>query len=182
MEGEQGWFLQGVLSRASFRRSPVSGQKYFTVLSPRISNIYAKKKGIVKNLVLTLRAIMISQEVDLIAGDFMVLRGDVVTETTSVLLTKHLWTVSCLRHWHAHHCGDLDPLRTIGQTSADFSNHLALNVFGKCISKVHVPFHGNPLVYVPPIKAAITKLGFTWTLLIGATRCLSKVRMSSAFH
>ena len=29
MEGEQGWVLQGVLSRATFRRSPVSGQKYF---------------------------------------------------------------------------------------------------------------------------------------------------------
>ena len=28
MEGEQGWVMQGVLSRASFRRSPVSGQKF----------------------------------------------------------------------------------------------------------------------------------------------------------
>ena len=54
----------GVLSRAIFRRPPVSGQKYFTVLSLRISNIYAKKKGIAKKLILTLRAIMISQEVD----------------------------------------------------------------------------------------------------------------------
>ena len=62
--------MQGVLSRASFRRSPVSGQEYFTVLSLHISNIYAKKKGIAKKLILTLRAIMISQEVDLVAGDF----------------------------------------------------------------------------------------------------------------
>ena len=45
MEGEQGWVLQGVLSRAIFRRPPVSGQKYFTVLSLHISNIYVKKKG-----------------------------------------------------------------------------------------------------------------------------------------
>ena len=30
----------------------------------------AKKKGIAKELILTLRAIMISQEVDLVAGDF----------------------------------------------------------------------------------------------------------------
>ena len=29
MEGEQGWVLQGVLSRAIFRRPPVSVQKYF---------------------------------------------------------------------------------------------------------------------------------------------------------
>ena len=70
MEGEQGWVLQGVLSRATFRRPPVSGQKYFTVLSLHISNIYAKEKGIAKKLILTLRAIMISQEVDLVAGDF----------------------------------------------------------------------------------------------------------------
>ena len=33
MEGEQKWVLQGVLSRATFRRPPVGGQKYFTVLS-----------------------------------------------------------------------------------------------------------------------------------------------------
>ena len=72
MEGEQGWVMQGVLSRASFRRSPVSGQMSFTVLSVHISNIYAKKKGIAKKLILTLRAIMISQEVDLVAGDFNV--------------------------------------------------------------------------------------------------------------
>ena len=39
MEGEQGWVLQGVLSRAIFRRPPVSRQKYFTVLSLHISNI-----------------------------------------------------------------------------------------------------------------------------------------------
>ena len=70
MEGDQRWVMQGVLSRASLRRSPVSGQKYFTVLSLHISNIYAKKKGIAKKLILTLHAIMISQEVDLVEGDF----------------------------------------------------------------------------------------------------------------
>ena len=58
--------MQGVLSRAIFRRPPVSGQKYFTVFS----NIYAKKKGIAKKFIFTLRAIMISHEVDLVAGDF----------------------------------------------------------------------------------------------------------------
>ena len=70
MEGEQGWVMQGVLSRDSFRRAALSGQKFFTVSSLHINNIYAKKKGIAKKLILTLRAIMISQEVDLVAGDF----------------------------------------------------------------------------------------------------------------
>ena len=88
------------------------------VVSLHISNIYAKKKGIAKKLILTLRAIMISQEVDLVAGDLNgTLRGGVV----GILPTPP----------GPHHCGDLDPFRTIGQTSVDFSNHLALNVFGK---------------------------------------------------
>ena len=52
------------------RKSLVYVQKYFTVLSSHISNIYAKKKGIAKKLILTLLPIMISQEVDLVAGDF----------------------------------------------------------------------------------------------------------------
>ena len=70
MEGEQEWTMQSVLSRASFRRPPVSGQVTFTVLSLHISNIYAKKKGIAKKLILTIRAIMISQQIDLVAGYF----------------------------------------------------------------------------------------------------------------
>ena len=70
MEGDQGWVMQGVLSRASFRRSPVSGQKSFAVLSLHFSNVYARKKGIAKKLILTIRAIMISQQIDLVAGDF----------------------------------------------------------------------------------------------------------------
>ena len=36
VEGEQGWVLQGVLSRASFRRAAASGLKVFSVLSLRL--------------------------------------------------------------------------------------------------------------------------------------------------
>ena len=70
MEKEQGLVMQGILSCASFRRSPLSGQKIFTVLSLHISNIYAKKRGIAKKLILTIRAIMIGQQIDVVAGDF----------------------------------------------------------------------------------------------------------------
>ena len=70
MEGEQGWVVQGVHSRAIFRLPAVSGHKYFTVFYQHISNIYAKKNGIGKKLILILRAIVICQEVDLVAGDF----------------------------------------------------------------------------------------------------------------
>ena len=44
VEGEQGRVLQGVLSRASFRRAAVSGQKFFTVLSLHISNIWRQEE------------------------------------------------------------------------------------------------------------------------------------------
>ena len=70
MEGDRGWVLQGVLSRASFLRQPPSGQKTFTVLSLHISDIYAKKRGIGKKLILTIREVMLDEKVDLLAGDF----------------------------------------------------------------------------------------------------------------
>ena len=131
VEGEQGWVLQGVLSRAIFRRPPVSGQKYFTVLSLHISNIYAKKKGIAKKLILTLRAVMISQEVDLVAGDFngtaWRYRGkDNLSCIDEAFMDSILPTPpGSTPLW------DLVPFWTNGQTSADFSNHLALNDLGK---------------------------------------------------
>ena len=71
----------------------------------------------------------------------MVQRGDVAAKTTSVLVTKPLLIVPYLHHWAPHHCGDLDPFRTTGQTSADFSNHRVLIDFGKCTSVVHSPSH-----------------------------------------
>ena len=63
-------FLQGVVSRASFRRAAASGQKVFTVLSLHINNVFAKKRGIAKKIIQAVRALMISQNIDLVAGDF----------------------------------------------------------------------------------------------------------------
>ena len=40
------------------------------MLSLHISHIYAKKRGIVKKLILTICAIMIGHEIDVVAGDF----------------------------------------------------------------------------------------------------------------
>ena len=42
-----------------------------------------------------------------------------------------------------HHCGGLDQLRTIGQTSAHFSNQRVLTAFGRCMSMGHSPLHGK---------------------------------------
>ena len=49
-EGDSGWVIQGVLSRASFRRQPPSDQKSFTVISLHINFYFAKKRGIGKKL------------------------------------------------------------------------------------------------------------------------------------
>ena len=70
MEGDSGWVSQGVLSRASFRRQPLSDQKTLTDLSLHINNVYAKKRDIGKKLILTIRAVTLEENVDLDAGDF----------------------------------------------------------------------------------------------------------------
>ena len=70
MEGDSGWVLQGVLSRASLRRQPPSGQKTFTVLSLHINNnFHVLKRGTGKKLSLTISAVLLDENVDLVAGD-----------------------------------------------------------------------------------------------------------------
>ena len=64
VKGEHGWVLQGVVSRASFRRAAASGQTACTVLSLHNNNIFAKKKGIAKKMIQTVRALLTSQNID----------------------------------------------------------------------------------------------------------------------
>ena len=68
-EGESGWVIQGVISRASCRRQP-PGLATFIVMSLHINNNHARKRGIGKKLLLTIRAMMLDEQVDLVAGDF----------------------------------------------------------------------------------------------------------------
>ena len=68
--GETGWVIQGVISRASFRQQPRGGKSSFTVMSLHIKNNYAKKHGIGKKLLLAIRAAMLDEHIDLVAGDF----------------------------------------------------------------------------------------------------------------
>ena len=53
-----------------------------------------------------------------------------------------------------------------------------VNKHGAC----SIPRKSLGLRHVPPIKAAITKCGFTWILLIRATRGPGKMRTGHAFH
>ena len=102
MEGDSGWVLQGVLSRSFLRRQPPNGQKTFTVVSLHISNIHAKKRGIRKKLVLTIRAVMLDEKVDLVTVTSTGLHVGATTETTSVPSKRPLL---CRSLPAPHHCG-----------------------------------------------------------------------------
>ena len=47
-----------------------AAQKTFTIMSLNINNNDAKKRGIGKKLILTIRAVMLEEHVDLVAGVF----------------------------------------------------------------------------------------------------------------
>ena len=67
--GQLGWFLQAVISRASFRRLPPNGKSFSTKMSLH-TNHFVKKRGMGKKLLLTVRAVMLQVHVDMVAGDF----------------------------------------------------------------------------------------------------------------
>ena len=68
-EGGRGWVMSGVLAHATCKRQAANDQKKFTVLCLHFCNIFAKKRCIAKKLVLAIRTIMASQQVDVVAGD-----------------------------------------------------------------------------------------------------------------
>ena len=80
VEGETGSVIQGVISRATFRWQTLSGQRTFTVLCLHINNSFAMKRGIGRKLLLSFRAVMVAEHVDLVAGDF---NGAAKRKTTS---------------------------------------------------------------------------------------------------
>ena len=62
-EGQSGWVLQAVISRASFRRLPRNGKSFFTMMSLHI-NHFVKKRCLGKKLLLTVCAVMLQEHVD----------------------------------------------------------------------------------------------------------------------
>ena len=79
---------------------------------------------------------MISQEVDLVVGDFNGTAWWCHSRDDNSYWWSFLLIVLCLRHWAPHRWWDLDPTRTTQQTSVDFSTSLALSVSGK-LNMVH---------------------------------------------
>ena len=69
-EGQSKWVQKAVISHTSFRSIPGNGKSYNTVMSLHINNFFVKKRGIGKNLLLTIRTLMQLEQVDMVAGDF----------------------------------------------------------------------------------------------------------------
>ena len=168
MEGAQVWVMQGVLSGASFRRPPLSGQKTFTVLPPHISHIYAKKRGIAKKLILTIRAIMIGHHIDLVAGD---LNGTAwrCSNRDNMSTIDEAFADSALPTppgptplWRPR------SMPTTVLTSVDSSNRPIQIGIGRYACMVLSPSRTKLSACVQPIEAAIMRHGSTWISSIGA--------------
>ena len=93
-EGESGWCYK------VFRRQPRNGQKFFTVMSLHINSNYAKKRGIGKKLLLTIRAALLETSTELLGADQMV-----TAVNPPVLSKKRLPTQIYQCHLAPHRCG-----------------------------------------------------------------------------
>ena len=125
-EEESGWVLQGVVSRASFRRLPRNGKSFFTAMSLHIRNHFAKKRGTGKKLSLSLRAVMLEEHVDLVAGDFngAAWRRPCENDRKPPVLLKKLSPIRiCQCRLAPHRCGAQVQCQVGGLLYVDFSSH-----------------------------------------------------------
>ena len=164
VEGDSGWVLQGVLSRASFRRQPSSDQKTFTVMSrqetwhrkeadPYDSCSDARRKG-------GFGGLPSSTE----------LRGDESSATILKSLKRPLLTALCRCLPAPHRCGVLEQFQVSGLTFVDSSNLLILMDNGKFVSTAHSPSTTKLLVSARLTRVAITRPGSTLILSNGAAK------------
>ena len=64
-----GWYRVSN-QKAFFRRQPRGGKSSFTVISLHINEKNSRKRGFGKKLLLAIRAVMLDEHIDLVAGDF----------------------------------------------------------------------------------------------------------------
>ena len=67
-EGEAGWVFLAAVSRAAFRRVLRNSTPFFTMMSLRINNHYAKRRGIAKNVLFAVRTVLCQEQVDRVAA------------------------------------------------------------------------------------------------------------------
>ena len=162
-EGESGCVLQGVISRASFRRQPRGGKSFFTVMSWHININYAKERGIGKKLLLTIRAVMPEEHVDLVAGDFNGAAWRRQCGNGRLSIIEEAFADTDLPMPQGQY-------QVNGPTYEDFSSLLTLMKDGKWHSMVHSPFLTIPWASVQRIKVVIMRCGCAWlSLTIMAT-------------
>ena len=90
-----------------------------------------RKKGIAKKIIQTVRALMISQNIDLVAGDFNGAAWHWRSRDNISTIDEVFSDCALLTPQGPHHCGDSDPSRTIGLTSVVFLSPLAPSDSGK---------------------------------------------------
>ena len=157
-EGESGWVIQGVFSRASFRRQP-HGLLFFTVMSLHINNNYAKKRGIGKKLLLTIGAMMLDEQVDLVAATGLL--GDAPPMPTTSVSSKKLSPTVTFRCLLApHRCRVRGGCRVRGQTCVGFSSLRTPMSVGEYGNIAHSPFTTKLWAFDKPTRAAITR--YVW--------------------
>ena len=165
MEGDSGWVLQAMLSRASFRRQRLSDQETFTVLSLHINTVYAKKRDVKKKVILTNRVIIHQENVDLVAVDF----------NGAAWLCVNRNNISTIEEAFADCAMPRPPGRTwidsgqLGLTFVGSLNRMNPIGTGKYGFMVLSPYTVMYWACARPIKAATTTHGSTSTLSGGMT-------------
>ena len=68
-EGQSRWVSHAVISPC-FIRKVTAQRQFFTMMSLHMHKHFAKKRGIGKKLLLTVRTVMLQEHADMVAGDF----------------------------------------------------------------------------------------------------------------
>ena len=164
---ESGWALQGVKSRASFRRLPRNGKSFFTTMSSHINNQFAKKRGIGKKLLLTIRAVMLEEHVDLVALDVngAAWRRPCGNDRKPTSVIEEAFVDTDLPLPPGAHCGVPVQCQVDGLMCAVFSSHRTPMKGGKYDCTLRLLSPTVSWVFVEKMNAATMKCGCTRHLL-----------------
>ena len=131
-------------------------------MSPHINNTFAKKRGIGKKRILTIRAVMLEEHVDVVAGDFNGAAWRRDTSASSISIIEEAFADCALPMppgptplW-----GPGAVLFVRGQTCVDFSSSQTQMKGGEYGNTVPFPFSMKLLACDRLIRAAVTRYGF----------------------
>ena len=157
-----------VVSRASFRRQPRNGPKFFTVMSLHINNNYAKKRGIGKKLLLTIRALCRKSTCTWSLVTSTELPGSyqmVTTPNPPVLSRKPSPTQIYQCRLAPHRCGAQVHYHVNGLTFVILISLRTRLKNGRSVCMELSLFTTRSSASVHKIKVAIMRCGCTWTML-----------------